>query len=249
MTSTTESNGRFCNQVIRNLAVSLIAKRFDLHVTYANGDAMTKLGLCLYVGTKVYDSSITLTDDNYFTVFFADELLANLNPNMHYFQSQHITNLLYSYLRCVHIMINIIAHNPYQARYNNNNDLLVHVRLTDVAHHNAGVGYYLNTIRAISFDTLYITTDDPNHEIIHQIRHEHPSAMMLLTDEVETIQFASTCRHLVLSHGSFSAVIGYFAFFSTVNYPKHDPMKLWYGDMFSITGWIERPVSYIKDTM
>lgn len=55
-------------------------------------------------------------------------------------------------------------------------------------------------------------------------------------DEIHTIQFASTCKHIVLSHGSFSAVIGYLAFFSNVYYPAYGD-TMWYGDMFSIDGW------------
>jgi hypothetical protein len=36
MTTTTYSNGRLCNQIIRNLAVSFIAEKNNLKVEYSN---------------------------------------------------------------------------------------------------------------------------------------------------------------------------------------------------------------------
>ena len=57
--------------------------------------------------------------------------------------------------------------------------------------------------------------------------------------EIHTFQFASTCKHIILSHGSFSAVIGYLSFFSDIYYPEYESNKIWYGDMFSINNWIK----------
>jgi hypothetical protein len=58
-------------------------------------------------------------------------------------------------------------------------------------------------------------------------------------DDVETLQFASTCKHLVLSHGSYSAMMGYLGFMTeTVFYSSFDGLDTWHGDMFSIPGWI-----------
>jgi hypothetical protein len=67
----------------------------------------------------------------------------------------------------------------------------------------------------------------------------YPDAKIIYLDEISTFQFASTCKHIILSHGSFSAMIGYLSFFSTVHYPKYEADKIWYGDMFSIEGWIQ----------
>ena len=36
MSITTEYNGRLCNQVIRNLALSILAEKYDLYVEYSN---------------------------------------------------------------------------------------------------------------------------------------------------------------------------------------------------------------------
>ena len=57
-------------------------------------------------------------------------------------------------------------------------------------------------------------------------------------NEVNTIQFASTCKYVVLSHGTFSSCIGYFSFFSEVYYPEFKNLVKWHGDVFSINRWI-----------
>ena len=42
MTTTTGNNGRLGNQIIRNLAVSLIAEKYNLKVDYYNKELITK---------------------------------------------------------------------------------------------------------------------------------------------------------------------------------------------------------------
>jgi len=39
--------------------------------------------------------------------------------------------------------------------------------------------------------------------------------------------FASTCKYVVLSYGSFSAIIGYLSFFSHVYYKKISDKTAW----------------------
>ena len=73
--------------------------------------------------------------------------------------------------------------------------------------------YYLNTIKSINFDTLYISTDEKEHSIIKTLVETYPSAKLIEYDEIGTFQFGSTCRNIVLSNGSFSVVIGYLSFF------------------------------------
>ena len=48
MTTITPSNGRLCNQIIRNLCVSLIAKKYNL-----------------FIGQNKYNDSIELNDSNF----------------------------------------------------------------------------------------------------------------------------------------------------------------------------------------
>lgn len=234
MTKTTASNGRLGNQIFRNLAVSLIAKKNDLKVDYASSDLIHSLGIELFSGTLEHKETVALTDANYFTLY--ETLLeSNLDANSSYLQTKDISNLLYQHLHSV--QESIIQKNPFQDRYKANNDVHVHLRLTDAACFNPGAEYYLQALASIgAYDTLYLSSDDSNHPIVQTVAAHHP-ATILGFDEIKTFQFASTCRHQVLSHGSFSAVIGYLSFFSEVHYPKYT--KMWHGDMFSIPGWVQ----------
>jgi hypothetical protein len=240
ITTTTGRNGRLGNQIIRNLAVSLIAEKYNLKVDYYNKKLIDKLGINLFSGENVHDTTCELNDDNYFTIYNRNDTLKyNLNPNKAYFQTKDISNFLYNYLHTDDVKSSIIEKNPFRRAYNENNNLFIHVRLSDVAHFNPGVNYYLNTINSINYDNLYISTDDKKHIIIRSILKLYPNAKIVDCDEITTFQFASTCKHIILSHGSFSALIGYLSFFSTVYYPEYNLDKIWYGDMFSINNWIK----------
>lgn len=154
--SRTVELGRLGNQIIRNLAVSLIAKKHDLYVDYCNYDIIhNQLGIPLYRGNKIFNETIDLTDNNYFELYNRDKLDNNVNPNNDYFQTKEITNILYNFLNENSIKHNIIRKNRFIDRYNNNNDLLIHIRLTDAEHYNPGIDYYKKVINSIHFDTMY----------------------------------------------------------------------------------------------
>lgn len=145
--SSTRYNGGLGNQIIRNLALSIIAEKFDLHVSYYNNEIINDLGINLFSGNRVFNNTITLDDDNYFFIYNSDLLENNLDANFNYFQTKEITNFLYNYLHSDKIKSNIIEKNPFNDRYNTNNDLFVHIRLSDAAHNNPGANYYIKNNR------------------------------------------------------------------------------------------------------
>ena len=69
---------------------------------------------------------------------------------------------------------------------------------------------------------MYISTDSKNHNIVKALFTAYPTAKIIEYDEITTIQYASTCKHIILSHGSFSAIIGYLSFFSSVYYSEYE---------------------------
>lgn len=231
--TTVAERGRLGNRIIRNLAVSLLAKKYNLQVNYCDKELISKLGIELYSGNNRYTQTVELTDNNYFSIYNSGNFNYNLYAN-DYFQTKEITNFLYNYLHTDKIMSNIIKTNQFKERYNTNNDLYIHVRLSDATRWNPGITYYTNAIKNINFDKLYISTDDVNHNIIIKLQELYPSSLLVKGNEITTIQFASTCKHIILSHGSFSAIIGYLSFFSNIYYPEYELDKMWYGDMFSI---------------
>lgn len=242
MTTTSGNNGRLCNQIIRNLAVSLIAEKNDLKVNYSSKDLITRLGINLFSGKNVHNKLVDLTDSNYFTIYNSDNINYNLNANASYFQTEEILNSLYNYLHTDKVKTNIIENNRFKKRYNSNNDVFIHIRLTDLAHASPDINYYVNAIKKIgNFDNLYIATDDKNHSIIKLLSKAYCNSKILVCDEIDTIHFGSTCKHIILSHGSFSAVIGYLSFFSTIYYPVYESNI--FSVLFSIDSWIKCPAT------
>ena len=64
--------GRLCNQIIRNLAVTMIAEKFDLQVYYSSPEAMNQLGIPLFSGNQNHPYTKIVTDQNYFKVYHSD---------------------------------------------------------------------------------------------------------------------------------------------------------------------------------
>lgn len=241
-TSTTSQNGRLCNQLIRNMAVSMIAEKHDLYVEYASFDIIDQiLGIPLFIGTTAHYITKPLNESNYSEIYESQHLVYNLDPNGAYFQSNPISQMIYKCIQSEPYRHSITQKNPFRERYSTNNDVCVHIRLADVERHNPGINYYLNALKQIEFDGIYIATDDSRHHIVSELVKQYPSAIVLQHDSVKTIQFASTCKNVVLSHGSYSAVIGYLSFYSSVYYPAYEPNKIWFGDMFSNMGWTQVP--------
>ena len=236
--TTTGENGRLGNQIIRNIATSIIAEKFNLHVTYCNYSKITSLGIKLFRGEKTYDNTIMLTDINYFDILNKDILESNVNPNHDYFQSNEISKLIKNHI--FNQKSTIVNMNPFKDRYQNNNDCFIHMRMGDIAQsgQNCSIDYYVNALSQIQFDNLYISSDSPMNHIIDGIMKVYPSLNTINCNEIQTMQFGSTCKHVILSHGSFSAIIGYLSFFSNIIYPKYERIRqVWFGDMFTIDGW------------
>jgi len=241
MLTIVEPVGRLGNQTIRAIAVSMIAEKMGIRVQYSSHYVIQQLGIPLYSGKKTHRTTVDLTDDNYH-ILYETPPMANLNLREHYFQTQMITKKIKAYLN-MH-QHSIMNKNPFQHRYNNNNDVFIHVRLGDVAQYNPGLSYYKKAIEECGpLNNIYISTDEPTHPIIQEVV-TYRNTMLLSYDEINTLQFGSTCRFIILSHGSFSAVLGYMGFLSTVYYPQYG--YRWYGDMFSIDGWKE--IIYCDDT-
>lgn len=175
------------------------------------------MGIPLYTtGTNTYTDVIKLTDNTYFDILNANTLCYTINPNTSYFQTREISQYILAYLHDPPIQNIIKQHNPFKDRYSNNNDIFIHIRLGDVIRFNPGVDYYKEALQnVLSYDNIYIGSDSPKHNIIHSIIKDFPNTKICHMSPVETIQFGSTCKHVVLSHGSFSAVIGWISSEST----------------------------------
>jgi len=247
MTTTIGTNGRFCNHFIRNIAVSMIARKYDLETTYSYEDEIKSMGITLYSGKNKYKISTHLTDISFLHYMNSQEPMEmNFIIRGHvYFQTRPISNLIHKYLKQPDVKESIIEANKFNSRYNNNNDIFIHIRLGDVANYNPGLVYYekvLNMLFSKNPSNIYISSDSIEHITCRVLLTKYKNVIPIHYDFIDTLKFASTCKYVILSHGSFSATIGNLSYFSEVYYPRYDPRKMWYGDMFSGNGWNE--ISY-----
>lgn len=230
--------GRFCNHFFRNVPISQLCKKNDLFFEYSFYNELIELGIPLFIGTQTFKEN-TLINDNNFLILLNDDKLLETNVLFEhqdiYFQTKEISNYLQSYL--VEIKDLIIEKNPFKERYENNNDVFIHIRLGDIPQYNPGLNYYLKALENLTYDKVYISSDSPNHLIIHELIKRIPNSEIIHLNEIKTLQFGSTYKNIILSHGTFSAVIGYLSFYSNVSYPSFKNIKMWHGDIFSIPNW------------
>lgn len=237
--SRSSGTGRLGNHIIRNLACSLISEKFDLYTEYSSHEIIKKLGISLYVGKNKYDNTISLNNSNYFDILDKPTLNANITAS-DFFQTKKITNFIYTYLHNESVKSGVIQANPFKERYSKNNDIYIHIRLGDVSHLSPGLPYFLKAIEIIeNYTNIYVSTDEMGHDIIKRLVAKFPHIKFLEYDEIQTIKFASTCKYIILSHGSFSAMIGYLSYYSNITYPDYRlaSIYIWFGDIFSIDGW------------
>jgi hypothetical protein len=218
MSKTNTLHGRLGNQFFINIAASLLAEKHDLYIEYEHGNDVRHL-FPLYVGKRRYPTTITVTDDNYVDLYNKETLDTNLSFH-DYFQSRNVTTLTHRYVQS---KIKI---------HKDNNDCFIHVRLGDVAQWNPGAAHYLGILARLKVDRVYVSTDSPDHPIVQQLLQK---AQLYEGTPTETILFAASCRYVILSHGTFSGMIGYLACNSTVYFVKESKKTSWdYGKRFDI---------------
>ena len=231
--------GRFGNLFFTGMALHFIAVKYNLKCTYKQAEIFKKLGVDFYIGGQnLHKKTIKLTDENFFQ-YVTDKPLVNTNitiDNSVWCQTREFAQYLREYFNQDENKSKIISSNKHSQRYNTYNDLCVHVRLGDIANREFAqpFEYYDMAISKIQFDSGYITSDSPKHPICVKLAEKY-NLKVLTYDIAETIQFASTCKHIVLSSGTFSWLIGLFGYFSNVSYPN---IKIrWHGDVFIFDDW------------
>ena len=217
----------------------MLAKQYDLSAEYTYKEDMKKLGITLFSGKRVFPETRTVTDVEIVQMIKGNNPFTESNLIIHgdksYFQDKESSLLLYSYLK--KHQDEIRQQNPFHSRYGKNKNAFVHLRLDDAAQWNPGYDYYEKALLQCDFDKAYLSTDSKNHEMVAKLLKRFPTMEINpYEDIIQTWQFGSSCKHIILSHGSFSAMIGYLAFDSDVYHAPYGAIQ-WYGDMFSIPGW------------
>lgn len=234
--TSTMSAGRLGNMFIQNMAMSFLAKLYNIPIVYSEHDKFTSLGLTFFTeGSNEYSETEVLNNQNY-------EFYLENGPRPHTFRAEwqrahiQIPSVAIAIRKSIEEQwTSIVKRNVFRSRYNNNNDLFLQVRLDDAADQNPGLEYFERQIELLTFDNGYIATDSPDHEIVKTLWNKY-KLTPVSTNEVNTIKFGSTCKHIILSGGTFSWTIGVFARFSDVYYPKNRENRFC-GDIFIFPEW------------
>jgi hypothetical protein len=235
--------GRFGNLFFINIFLHLYAQQFNLRCSYKYEQYFLDLGIELFKGTKTYDTNFLLTDENslLFLEKSTNSLFKPANIIIHkemWLQNSIFCLFLKRYFERADIRHKIVQKNKYRSRYDKNNDLFIHLRLGDVTSKTSSLFEdYDNLLTVIDFDKGYISSDSIQHKFCAHLIEKY-NLQVVDKNEVNTIMFASTCKHLVLSGGTYSWLIGFFGFFnSMVYYFKYE--NPWYGDIFeAFESWI-----------
>ena len=231
-------NSRFGNLFFINMFLNMMSMKYNLKCSYKHVTQFRKLGIHFYKGTNTYDTHLLVTEDNFMYI-----LRNNLEPcniiitNNVWFQTQEFCKILYTYFKVEKVRNKITAKNIYNARYNKNNDLFIHVRLGDVKTQSYDSFDYIDSmISTIDYDEAYITSDNIEDAFCQRLIHKH-KLRIYTSNEHDTIMFGNTCNNILMSGGTFSWMIGFLAFYSKNIYIPNITNK-WYGDIFIYANWI-----------
>jgi hypothetical protein len=235
--NTNDHRARFGNLFFLNMCLHIFSLKYNLKSSYKYEKQFNQLGIYFYKGSNIYTKNLLLTDYNLERLLKSDVSPKNIiiNNNV-WFHRSDFCRLIHAYFTKKHIFEKIRNHNTYKNRYDNNNDLFIHVRLGDVTSKtNHLLDYYINIVDTKQFSKGYITSDSINHPICSHLIKKY-NLEIIDKSEVETIMFGSTCKNIILSGGTFSWLIGFLATeTSSITYPKLK--ETWYGDIFSFSNW------------
>jgi hypothetical protein len=233
---------RFGNLFFLNMYLHFCSLKFDLQSSYKYEAWFQELGISFHKGSHIYSKNLFITDHNFLNVLDSDLSPQNVILHNHmWLQSAAFSHRLRAYfLENPHLLQKIQQKNRYKTRYNKNNDLFIHIRLGDVMEKTATaniLSYYKSAMECLpqGFSQGYISSDSLDHPFCQEMIQKY-NLKTVEVDEMKTIQFASTCRNIILSGGTFSWLIGFFAFHAEHIYYPNIPEK-WYGDIFCFSHW------------
>lgn len=235
---TVGSSGRLGNQIIRNTICSFLYEKYDLKCWYGYEDKIDRIGVPLYKnGKNFHYNTIPLRDEDFFRYMYHDDLgKNNIYTSETFFQNQEIANFLRKHYESEPVKKSIMDHNIYAYRYDNNEDVYVHVRLGDALRFCPSYEYYDMALEKLEFKKGFISSESLDHEICQKLISKY-NLKPLIMDEVDTIMFATTCRYIVLTNGIMGWFIGVFAWFSKVYYPNLDLRPKHHGDVYDFPDW------------
>jgi len=229
--------GRLGNIFFINMFLHFMSEKYNLKCKYKFLKEFNSLGIKFNKGTEIYKTNCLVTDHNFTSILKSDNYEhSNLIISEAWFQTEEFCEILKKHFEKDKIKNRIINNNVYKYRYNNNNDLFIHIRLGDVSKiTNIKIKKYIKLLNKLNYDYGFISSDSINNPICKYLIEKY-KLKIVDYDEVTTIMFGSTCNNIILSGGTFSWLIGFFAFLSS-NIYYYDIENKWYGNIFSFPNW------------
>jgi len=229
--------GRLGNLFFINMFLNMMAMKYNLKCSYKYAKKFKQLGINFYKGINIYDTNLLVTEKNF--MYLLKEKLEPSNiiiTNEVYFQTNEFCQILHRYFNLDKIKNKIINSNIYNTRYNQNNDLFIHVRLGDIKNL---MQYNYNIlddlISKIKYDEVYISSDSIEDKFCVKLIKKY-NLRVYISNDIETIMFANTCNKIIMSGGTFSWMLGFFGYFSKNIYYLNSHIP-WYGDIFCFNNW------------
>lgn len=244
--------GRMCNHVLKSIICFFIAKKYNIP-TLINTSKYIKefesLGLNFHKFVKILDNSENYTTkpiDEKFVIealndnFIIDNKFNYMLATTNYCQKPETILNIVNYFNNTNndICKEIISNNKYKERYNNNDDIFIHIR--SINNECSSVPnfpeykYYENIIEKIKNNNgnIYISTDNLNNNFVTKLCDKYKKISILKLSSIDTVLFGSTCKNIIISSGSFSFTIALFGFYSNIYYNK-DAGIGWHPDFYS----------------
>lgn len=230
--------GQFGNKFFRNMVGLFISQNYKINCIYDNVDEFKLLGMD-FNSNNIYPSSpkqgnIFLNDNNYMN--YVKKMVPKVKHNIYlkttFCQKHTLPNLILKYFNDENNKMrkSFMENNKFKERYNNNNDIFIHLRLHDLytwgdmknkknkipistmtqwAHPTKswGLPYFRSVLNKKNYEKGYIGTDSMDHPMVQTLASEY-GLEILKYDKIDTILFGSTCNHIALSEGTFSWLIG-----------------------------------------
>jgi len=238
LNTTKTHNGRFGNLFFINMVCHFIALKYNLKFEYKYNEKFQKLGVELFSGSRTFTKKfVQLNDENFneYIIFSHDPCNILINNKL-WCQTEELVIQLQKYWSHPLYKKNIELKNNFNQRYNNNYDLFIHVRLGDLLEKNIDLKkYYTKCLDGSTWERAYISSDTINSDFCRELIMKY-NLNIVEADEIDTIMFGSTCKTIILSGGTFSWMIGFFAFYTeNIYYPYiQEP---WYGRIFESMPW------------
>jgi hypothetical protein len=138
-----------------------------------------KFGVELFIGKNTYNSNFVITNDNFFSLINdSNNINAQIKENISLSDDLHcITKDFCLYVKKNYYDNNdnknkIVNCNLFKERYVQNNDLFLYVSTEEYVDSNNFKNvkeYYIETIKKIAYDKIYISSKNINHEICKTI--------------------------------------------------------------------------------